>query len=200
MRKTGLNFDLETGRLHIRCFQDSDLESFLAYRNDPEVARYQGWDVPYPREMALDFVEEMKTKDPFARGQWFQAALEENDTGEVIGDVAYYLKKDDPQAYIGFTIAHRYWRKGYGREAVQCLLSYLFDQFDLHRVIAITDVDNVASFSLLECLGFRREAHFVENLMFKGHWASEYYYALLKREWQNIGRFPGRDDLPASGF
>jgi RimJ/RimL family protein N-acetyltransferase len=33
-------------------------------------------------------------------------------------------------------------------------------------------------------MGFQREGHFVENLMFKGHWSSEYHYAMLKREWE----------------
>ena len=181
-----MKFNLETNRLRIRHFQDSDLESFLAYRNDPEVARYQGWDVPYPREKALEFVQEMKAKDPGVQGEWFQAAIEENATGEIVGDLAYFLKKDDPQAYIGFTIARLHWRKGYGIEAIRRLLAYLFDELDLHRVIAITDVDNIASFSLLERLGFRREGHFVENLMFKGRWGSEDYYAVLKREWEGL--------------
>src|SRR5512134_3110270 len=104
-----MRFQLETDRLHIRRFQDSDLESFLAYRNDPQVARYQGWDVPYPRERALEFLEEIKNKDPQVQGEWFQAALEEIETGEIVGDVAYYLKKDDPQAYIGFTVARSRW-------------------------------------------------------------------------------------------
>jgi aminoglycoside 6'-N-acetyltransferase len=74
-----MSFILKTDRLRLRHFQDSDLESFLAYRNDPEVARYQGWDVPYPREKALEFVEEMKAKDPLVQGEWFQAAIEEID-------------------------------------------------------------------------------------------------------------------------
>jgi len=39
---------------------------------------------------------------------------------------------------------------------------------------------------MLERLGFRREGHFVENLLFKGQWGSEYYYAMLKREWENL--------------
>jgi RimJ/RimL family protein N-acetyltransferase len=56
----------------------------------------------------------------------------------------------------------------------------------LHRVIAISDVENTASFRVLERLGFRREGHFVENLMFKGKWASEYHYAMLAREWENL--------------
>jgi RimJ/RimL family protein N-acetyltransferase len=181
-----MKLNLETDRLHIRHFQDSDLESFFAYRNDPEVARYQGWDVPFPREMALDFVEEMKAKDPAVQGQWFQAAIEEIATGEMVGDVAYFLKKENPQAYIGCTVTRSCWRKGYGQEALRRLLAYLFDELDLHRVVAITDVENVPSFNMLERLGFRREGHFVENLLFKGQWGSEYYYAMLKREWENL--------------
>lgn len=181
-----MTFLLETDRLKIRHFQDSDLESFLDYRNDPDVARYQGWDVPYPREKAVEFVTEMVAKEPPVQGEWFQAAIEEIGTGQMVGDAAFFLKKDDPQAYIGCTINRSYWRKGYGIEATQRLLNYLFGELDMHRVIAITDVENVASFNVLERMGFRREAHFVENLMFKGHWASEYHYAMLKREWENL--------------
>jgi RimJ/RimL family protein N-acetyltransferase len=181
-----MTFILETDRLRIRQFIDSDLESFLAYRNDPEVARYQGWHVPFPYEKARGFIGEMKTKVPTVQGEWFHAAIEEIVTGQVIGDVAFFLKKDDPQAYIGCTIARPHWRKGYGMEATRHLLDYLFGELDLHRVIAITDIENVASSGMLDCLGFRREGHFVENLIFKGKWASEYHYAMLKREWENL--------------
>jgi ribosomal-protein-alanine N-acetyltransferase len=179
-------FILETKRLCIRQFQDSDLEPFLAYRNDPDVARYQGWDVPFPREKALEFVSEMKAKNSNIQGEWFQTAIEERSSGETVGDTAYFLKRDDPQAYIGCTIARPHWRKGFGIEVTRRLLDYLFGELGLHRVIAITDVENVPSFSMLDRLGFRREGHFVENLMFKGQWASEYHYAMLKREWETL--------------
>ncbi|GHO61818.1 hypothetical protein KSC_007100 [Ktedonobacter sp. SOSP1-52] len=35
---------LETERLLLRRFTESDLPLFMAYRNDPEIARYQGWE------------------------------------------------------------------------------------------------------------------------------------------------------------
>ena len=181
-----MSFLLETNRLFLRQFQDSDLEPFFVYRNDPEVAKYQGWDVPYSREKALEFVAEMKAKKPDLEGEWFQAAIGERETQEMVGDAAYFIKKDDPQAYIGCTIARPHWRNGYGIEATRCLLDYLFGHLGLHRVIAITDVDNTASFSVLDHIGFRREGHFIENLMFKGQWASEYHYAMLKREWEKL--------------
>ncbi len=43
----------------------------------------------------------------------------------------------------------------------------------------------IASYKLLERLGFRREAHLVENIWFKGAWGSEFHYALLEREWKH---------------
>ena len=54
----------------------------------------------------------------------------------------------------------------------------------MHRVTAVMDVDNVASWRLVERLGLRREAHFVENIFFKGSYASEYHYAILSQEWK----------------
>ncbi len=32
---------------------------------------------------------------------------------------------------------------------------------------------------------FRLEGHFIENIFFKGKWASEFQFAMLKREWAN---------------
>ena len=175
---------LETPRLILRRFTDADLEPFLAYRSDPEIARYQGWSEPYTREMAQEFIQEMKTRQLGEPGALFQWAIEERLSGEMIGDLAFYLlSRDTRQAEIGATLARSYHGLGYAREAVQRLLEYLFDELDLHRVSANCDPENTPAWLVLERLGFRREAHFVENLLFKGRYADEYWYAMLRREW-----------------
>jgi len=179
-----MKFHLQTDRLILRQFKASDLETFLAYRNDPEVARYQGWEYPYPREKAVVFVQSMITAVP-AQSNWIQTAIELKATGEMIGDVAFFIRSDDHrQAMIGYSLARPYWGKGYAFEAVLRLLRYLFDELHLHRVGAECDVDNPASWRLLEKLGFRREAHLIENVFYKGAYVSEYHYALLGREWR----------------
>jgi [ribosomal protein S5]-alanine N-acetyltransferase len=104
----------------------------------------------------------------------------------MVGDVAYFLKKMSRRLTSVTRLRVRTGAKAMAMEAVRRLLAYLFDELDLHRVIAITDVENIPSFHMLERLGFRREGHFVENLMFKGHWGSEYYYGMLKREWEKL--------------
>jgi len=178
-----MKFLLETERLILRQFKESDLEYFLAYRNDPEVAKYQGWETPYPREKAIEFVDHMRTAEPL-QSQWLQVAIELRSTQEMIGDVAFFIKREDErQVYIGYSLARRFWRRGYSFEAVSRLLVYLFAELHFHRVIAECDVDNISSWKLLEKLSFRREAHFVENIFYKGAYSSEYVYALLRSEW-----------------
>jgi RimJ/RimL family protein N-acetyltransferase len=178
-------FLLETDRLLLRRFTDADLDSFLSYRNDPDVARWQGWSVPYPRETAIERFDEMNKQDLDAPEAWLQIAIIVKNNREMIGDCVFFPNKNDQrQAYIGCTIAQNHWRKGYAVEALSRLLAYLFEERGVHRVIAETDVENVAAWTTLERLGFRRESHLIENIWFKGAWGSEYHYAMLEREWK----------------
>ena len=72
-------------------------------------------------------------------------------------------------------------RLGEGGRAV---LSIAFEELGLHRVIGRLEPRNIASARVLEKLGMRREAHFVENEYLKGEWQSEAVYAILDREWR----------------
>jgi RimJ/RimL family protein N-acetyltransferase len=64
------------------------------------------------------------------------------------------------------------------------MLSIAFDELGLHRVIGRLEPRNAASARVLEKLGMRREAHFVENEYIRGEWQSEAVYAMLDREWR----------------
>ena len=182
-----MNFMLETARLHIRRFQDSDLESFFEYRNDPEVARYQGWEVPYPCEKVEKLMGKLDSELPNEPGGRFKVAIVLKLTGEIIGEIGFQLHKTDArQAHIGGSVARPHWRQGYAYEASYALIDFLFGECNLHRVTAEIDVENEASWRLVEKLGFRREAHFVENYFSKGKYTSEYHYAMLEHEWGQL--------------
>ena len=178
-------FSLETPRLILRRFTPADAANFAAYRTDPEIARYQSWDTPYTLEQALYFIHAIGSDEPGRPGEWFQVAIQLKSDPLLIGDCAFQILAEDPkQAEIGFTLAGGYHGQGYAAEAVQGLLAYLFTSFNLHRVRANCDVENTASARLLERVGMRREAHFIESLWFKGRWSSEYWYAILCEEWK----------------
>lgn len=63
------------------------------------------------------------------------------------------------------------------------MLDWVFGTAGLHRVIGRTEARNIASSRVLEKLGLRLEAHFIENEWVKGEWQSELVYAILDREW-----------------
>jgi len=177
---------LESKRLLLRRFEDSDLEPFLAYLNDPHVARYQSWE-SYTEQQAREVIEKQKALAPGTPGQWFTFALELKETRTLIGHVALSTREDG-QAEIGFTLARSAHGKGLAFEAATCVLDYAFRKLKLHRVTAITDCENERSIALLERLGMRREGHFIKNIWFKGEWGSEYQYAMLREEWLATSR------------
>lgn len=177
---------IATPRLILRTFEERDAAAFAAYRSDPDVARYQGWEAPYSLEKAGRFVHEMGNAQPGTPGEWFQAAVELRAGGALIGDCVFQvLREDERQAEIGVTLARAFWGQGYAREMLTALLEHLFVERGLHRVRANIDPRNSASAQLLRRLGFRHEGRFVESLWFKGAWADEDWYALLRREWQS---------------
>ena len=54
----------DTKRLVLRRFRPQDLDSFVAYRSDPEIARYQNWEVPYRPHQARQFLHELQAIHP----------------------------------------------------------------------------------------------------------------------------------------
>ncbi|MBL7743521.1 MAG: GNAT family N-acetyltransferase [Chitinophagaceae bacterium] len=174
---------LQTERLLIRNLQLPDLADFHAYRSDPEVTKYQGFDV-FSIKQAEDFIKEQTDKEFGKAGEWVQYGVESKVTGKLIGDCAIKLDRHDTRlAEIGITISPGEQRKGYAKETLLSILDFLFSLDDFHRVTETVDAENIASIQLLKSVGFRQEGHFIENIFFKGKWGSEYQYAMLKSEW-----------------
>lgn len=184
MAANGLTFSrLETDRLILRRFVDSDLPALFAYRNDPEVARYQNWSVTDESGLRV-FIQNQQSLQPGTHGEWSQLAIALKSTDELVGDCVLRTGVEDSrQGEIGFTLARRHQGKGFASEAVSALLEYAFAKLGLHRVVAITDCENAASVRLLERLGLRREGHFLQSISNKGEWRDEYQYAILRDEW-----------------
>ena len=63
------------------------------------------------------------------------------------------------------------------------MVGELFARHAIHRVFAQADERNVAVHRLLERLGFRCEARFVEADWCKGAWSTLRVYAVLARDW-----------------
>ncbi len=184
---------LHTGRLTLRAFTAGDTAAFAGYRDDPNVARYQDWELPVSGDAAARFVDGQRAVTGPVLGDWVQIAVEHD--GELAGDVAVGLDETGSLATIGYTVRPESQGRGIGREAVGALVDALFDSAGVHRVAATIDPRNVSSARLLEQLGFRHEGSAKAAVAVRGAWEDEDRYALLREDrdaWRS--RPAGRPD------
>jgi RimJ/RimL family protein N-acetyltransferase len=170
----------KTARLVARRFEPCDVAAFVRMRSDPEVARYQNWE-NFSEADGREFLSWVAERSPGEIG-WFQFALETE--GGFIGDCGLKIMESDQRlGQIGYTIARDFWNQGFATEAILGLLEYTFTSLPLHRVTASVDPCNAGSIRVLEKAGFRKEAHFRRSEWFKGQWADDAIYAILREEW-----------------
>jgi len=147
---------LTTARLVVRRFHAGDVDAIHRYRNDPEVARLQGWGTPWARDDAVMFVAEMALRDPLLeRGEWAQLALERRERPGLIGDIGVLWQADDDVAEIGFSLGRAEWGNGYMTEALAAVCERLAADLGLRLVAAVTAMANTRARGVLERAGFR---------------------------------------------
>ena len=176
--------EIVTERLALRLLGHEDVAAFVAYRRDPDVARYQSWDTSYTAadgERLVASQQGVHFGDP---GPWVQVAAVDRATGTLCGDCAVRVATEPPRtAEVGVTLAPAWQGSGLATEALGAVITRLFDRHGIHRVYAQTDDRNLPVHRLLERLGFRCEARLLEADWFKGEWATLRTYAVLRREW-----------------
>ena len=170
-----------TERLLLRPFTAEDLPAFVAYRRDPEVARYQSWDETFSLADAEAFLAAQQAVELGQQGAWVQLAAADRSSGEVCGDCA--ARVEGAMAELGVTFAPAFQGRGLALEALTAVIDRLFSEHAVHRVFAETDDRNTGVHRLFERLGFRCEARLVEADWFKGEWTTLRVYAVLEREW-----------------
>ncbi|GAA4730329.1 GNAT family N-acetyltransferase [Phytohabitans rumicis] len=176
---------LTTARLLLRPFTAADVDDVWAYQRLPEVARFLLWE-PRNREQTRAAVRQMATETGLAReGDCLSLAAVWPEAGHVVGQVELVWRSElSRQGEVGYVFHPGYQGKGLATEAARAVLRWGFEEVGLHRIVGRCHARNTASAALLERLGMRREAHFVDSALVKGAWRGEYVYAMLHREWR----------------
>ena len=176
---------IRTERLLLRLMVDGDLDDVHAWMSDEEVTRYQLYD-PRSHEQVQEHIDKVKAACRLENDDDFVEFALELD-GRVIGCLYFVLKSaENETAELGWALTASYQGKGYAAEAARAGLALAFDRMQLHRVTAELDPRNAPSIALCQRLGMREEAHYVEDLKFKGAWADTGVYAMLEREYRAL--------------
>jgi RimJ/RimL family protein N-acetyltransferase len=146
---------IETERLRLRRSRSEDADAISAYRSDPDVRRWQGWERTDPGSLRAE-IREMADRAPGDPGGWVQLSVEERETGRLVGDVGLSPAEGEPGVIkIGYTIAPEFQGRGYATEAIAALVAYAFDRLGVEVVRAYASADNVPSIRVAEKIGMR---------------------------------------------
>ena len=138
---------LETNRLLLRNYRMTDFEDIIKYFSNEEVSKYEDF-YPMSEEQVRNMIAEWQDMDN-------RLVAELKSKQIVIGSVGYWI--DDEGHYcIDYDFNPDYYGQGYATEASNALVHYLFESVGIRVIYGDCDVQNVASWKLLERLGFQR--------------------------------------------
>lgn len=177
-----MGFPLTTERLSISPLQPADLDSFISYRQDPEVARYQSWEPSYSADQGLELIRSQAGVVMPAIDDWLQLGVRDRTTGRLVGDLALHRLENEGEFEIGFTFATAEQGKGYAYESASRLIQYLFEDAQASKVIATPDSRNTKSISLLRKLGFTQNSSKAWVEEFKGETVTVEFFELQRPE------------------
>jgi RimJ/RimL family protein N-acetyltransferase len=168
---------LETLRLLVRPFAESDFDRLLALRHDKEVGRYLGGsDIP-----AEKVASRMRYyMDHYARWGYSMGVVSLKSGTEMIGFGGLQHFDDGEEIEVGYAFDKPYWGQGFATELASGWLRYGFETLGVDRIIAVATPANIASRHVMEKLGMRYEKNVV-------HYGSEcVYYAVTRAQFKAL--------------
>lgn len=177
---------LETKRLILRPWRESDLEDFHEYCMDPEVGPNAGWK---PHETMEESEKILKSFVNCDETEDAERALVLKENGKVIGSVGLLADRLGHESIgkgceIGYVLSHTYWGHGLMPEAVRGVIRFVFEKEKLDYLAVAHFPSNARSKRVIEKCGF----HFEKNLSgsyknYKGETTDEICYLMTKDDY-----------------
>lgn len=180
------NRELETARLKLRQWQNSDLEPFAEMNADPRVMKF------FPallNRTESDAMAERIRSLIAQRGYGFWA-VELKESQAFIGFVGLHIPAAElpfsPCVEIGWRLGFPYWGQGYATEAAREALRFAFTELNLPEIVSFTAIGNLRSQSVMRRLDMQPQPEtFQHPDIPPGHPLREHcWYRLSLEAWQ----------------
>ena len=172
---------LESDRLLFRelCLNDAKDLYFIESNDDvvKYMDKYKMGSIEASKKY-IDFCcEEFKNRNAIEWG------IIEKSSNKYIGNFGFWkIIEKHCRGEIGYSLSPNYWGNGYMSETLKTIMTFGFNKLKLHSIEANVNPDNKKSIKLLEQNGFKKEAYFRENFLFKNKFLETVTYSLLERD------------------
>ncbi len=173
---------LEGKRVNLRIAEKEDAPLLAEWLNDVKFAGdYQN----FPNQISRVQLEKRIVEQKLYQIEWVDFIIEKKDETKIGWAVHYVSAPNFGWIEIGYAIVPKERNKGYGTEAIQILVDYLFLTREIARIQAVLNKEDVASRRVLEKAGFKREGLLRKALWnSNGKLADGYIYSIIREEWK----------------
>lgn len=174
---------LSTNRLLLRKIVPGDAEGLFVIRSDEEGMKFFGHEPHTSVDETKDVIKLMEER--YVRKEAFHWCITLRGEDRLIGTGnLFQFDEGFHCAKTGYELNRALWGRGIMTEAMSAILTFGFCELGLHRIEAVIDIENVRSKNLLLKLGFTYEGNLRQRYFFRSQFLDEYYFGLLKDEWQ----------------
>jgi len=178
---------LETPRLILRTPVKSDSDQLKSFE-ERNIFHFSPWKstIPSPKIECEAQLEKWKQELEEGRSTRFILFLRENPDGEIIGfcNFTQIFRGPFQACYLGYHIDAAHEKKGFMSEAVRRTIRYMFEEQNLHRIMANYMPSNQRSAQLLQKLGFKIEGVAEKYLLVNGLWEDHVLTSLTNPDWK----------------
>jgi RimJ/RimL family protein N-acetyltransferase len=175
---------VETERLILRDFNNSDWEDLHVLYMKPETVKYNPSGYPENEEASKKIVAGWSHQpDNTPREEYTLAIITKTDL-KFVGVISINLGNHKYQrGEIWYKLLPEYWGQGLATEAMRAVLAFGFEQLQLHRIECGCSIHNIASYKVMEKVGMTREGIKRKVLPLDDGWHDGYLYAILEEEY-----------------
>jgi len=169
-----------TNRLHLVPPNLNDAAELFELRSNPTFMKYMG---RFPMQKLAEAEEYIqRILDGFEDKTGISWKICEKDSETLVGYIGFWsIDYDNFRTEFGYGIHPYFQQKGIATEALKAVVKYCFEELGIHSIEAGADKENIATIKLLEKCGFRKEAHFKENMYFNGTFLDSAIYCIVKQ-------------------
>jgi RimJ/RimL family protein N-acetyltransferase len=175
---------LEGKTVNLRKVEKEDVDFYFACFN--QIDFYGEYTHPVieqvPKWLVIKIIDEQPNE--------FQRALEDNPfvilkkDGTKIGFTWHFTNQPYGHMEIACFLVPSERGKGYGTEAVQLMVDYLFLSKNIVRIQTTTNVRNKEAQKTLKKVGFQIEGTIRKSQLVRGVWNDSYLLSILREEWK----------------
>ena len=169
--------EIDTPRLKLRPFRDSDISELVPLIGSREVAA-NTLRIPHPYEEkhAREFLASV------AKENELRLAITLRNDGRLCGGIGLHPNAAHQHAELGYWIGVPHWGNGYATEAAQAVVGFGFENFKFRRIFASHFAHNPGSGNVLRKIGMRHEGCMRQHILKWGEFVDIELYSILREE------------------